>query len=83
MMLDEEKQIPNYRCDECKDCIKCKKSSKTLALSQREKVEQEAIQKSVRIDHEEKKVYVELPFTKDPEQHLKSVFKDDNNRKQA
>jgi len=49
-----------------------------------EKIEQEVIQKSVTIDLENKKVFVDLPFTKPPVEFLKKKhFGKDNNYDQA
>ena len=72
----------NYRCAKCLRC-KCSTTSRSKMISLTEAIEQEAIEKSVHIDLEQKKVFVDLPFTKPPEEFLTSRHGDDNNYKQA
>lgn len=72
-----------YRCPECAKCIKCKESSKTKAISLKEKIEQTFIDKSVFVDLEKKKVFVDMPFVKDPVHFLTERHKGPNNRSQA
>ena len=72
----------NFRCDKCSRC-KCASSSISKMKSLSEAVEQEAIQKSVSLDLEAKKVFVDLPFTKPPEEYLTKRHGGDNNYDQA
>ena len=52
-------------------------------LSITEQIEQEAIEKSVTVDLEEKKVFVDLPFTTAPDEYLSKKHGDSNNYNQA
>ena len=72
-----------YRCPECAKCIRCKESTKTKAISLNEKVEQTFIEKSVSIDLENRKVMVDMPFTKDPVEFLTNRHRGPDNYKQA
>lgn len=84
--IDFEDQgfIENYRCDKCAKCQKCLSSDRSKMMSLQEKMEQEAISKSVTVNLEEKKVYVDLPFIKPPVEFLrKRHFGEDSNYKQA
>jgi len=56
-----------------------KKTPREKMMSIQEKVEQEAIVKSVSINTDDKKTYVELPFTKDPVKALKKKHYGKNN----
>ena len=72
------------RCENCKLCTKCGTSTKSRMISLQEQVEQQAINDSVKIDLNEKKVYVDLPFIKAPIPHLKKRhFGKDSNYQQA
>ena len=79
---DDKDDTINFRCDKCSKC-KCASSSISKMKSLAEAVEQEAIQKSVSLDLEAKKVYVDLPFTKPPEEFLAKRHGGDNNYDQA
>jgi len=80
---DDMDNTVNFRCSECQRC-KCSTSNRTKMMSLVEKIEQEVIQKSVTIDLENKKVFVDLPFTKPPVEFLKKKhFGKDNNYDQA
>ena len=58
----------DYRCTKCANCKDCLKSGRTRARSQREEDEQCVIESSVRINWEEKKCYVFLPWIKSPQE---------------
>jgi hypothetical protein len=62
----------HYRCETCIQCPRCGMSSKTRMISLQEKMEQEAIKKSIHIDLKNKKVFVDLPFMKNPVPALKT-----------
>ena len=79
----ERDDVPNYRCKICKQCEECKKSAKNKAMSRQERLEQDAIEQSVKIDYEKKQATVTLPFMKDPEQYFPKVFGDNDNRRMA
>ena len=72
-----------YRCPDCAKCIKCKESAKTKAISLNEMVEQSFIEKSVHIDVNNRKVFVDMPFTKDPVEFLTARHKGPDNKYQA
>lgn len=83
--FDEEDQshIANYRCEDCLKCKKCSLSDRSKMMSLQEKMEQEAIEKSVHINLEERKVYVDLPFIKPPVEALRKRHHANSNFKQA
>jgi hypothetical protein len=82
--IDEEDKDDtiNFRCEVCMRC-KCATSSTTRMISLTEQVEQEAIEKSVSIDLENKRVLVDLPFTSPPEIFLSERHGSDSNYSQA
>ena len=71
-----------YRCQKCARC-RCNTNNRIKMMSLLEQIEQEAIEKSVTISLEEKKVYVDLPFTKPPGEFLTARHGGDNNYNQA
>ena len=84
--VDEPDQglVSDIRCDDCRKCKKCSLSDRGKMLSLQEKIEQEAIERSVEINLEEKKVYVDLPFIKPPVSALmKKHNGESDNYKQA
>ena len=81
---DDVEQTHSLRCEDCVRCKKCGQSARTRMISLQEKVEQEAIERSVTIDLEARKTWVDLPFLKDPIPSLKAKHKGkDNNYYQA
>ena len=73
-----------YRCSECLKCITCKQSGRKKAISLQERFEQEIIDKSIKIDLVNKKVFADMPFLKDPVQFLKEKHRNlSDNRYQA
>ena len=81
---DDQENVQNYRCDDCARCKKCFISDRSKMMSLQEKIEQEAIEKSVHIDLNQNKVFVDLPFIKPPVDALmKRHMGEDNNFKQA
>ena len=84
--VDEEDMAfaDGYRCETCAQCKKCLVSDRTKMMSLQETIEQEAIEKSVQIDLENGRVYVDLPFIKPPVPALKKRHNEaDNNFYQA
>ena len=63
---DDTGTLVSYRCPTCAKCLKCKETGKTQAVTLQESAEQVIIENSVSINYEKKKVFVDLPFTKDP-----------------
>jgi hypothetical protein len=78
---DDLDDTTTYRCPKCSKCITCKKSSKESATSIQDMVEQQAIRDSVII--EDGKVWVDVPFTKDPDTFLTKRHHGNSNRAQA
>ena len=58
----------DFRCSKCANCKDCLKSGRSRARSQREEDEQVTIESSVRIDWENKRCYVYLPWIKSPQE---------------
>ena len=84
--VDEEDQglIKDFRCTDCARCKKCSLSDRSKMMSLQEKMEQEAIKKSVTINLKEHKVFVDLPFIKPPIPALKKRHNgEEDNFKQA
>ena len=79
---DDKDCTINFRCDKCMRC-KCASSSKGKMMSLSEAMEQEAIEKSVTVDLDAKRVFVDLPFTKPPAEFLSKRHGGDNNYDQA
>ena len=84
-IVDQEDvgDVVSYRCPACSKCVRCKESGKTRAITLQEAVEQDIIEKSVTIDREKGKVYVDLPFLKDPVPFLTQRHRGPNNLKSA
>jgi len=84
-LIDEEDidDVISYRCSDCAKCLKCQQSNRMKTLSLQEVMEQEVIEKSVTIDLEQSKVFVDLPFIKDPDEFMIKRHGGDNNYKQA
>ena len=80
---DDIGEVVAYRCSECSKCIKCKESGKSRAVTLQESMEQEIIEKSVTIDREKRKVFVDLPFTKDPVPFLTKRHRASDNLRSA
>ena len=81
---DDVEQTHALRCEDCAKCKKCGQSARSRMISLQEKIEQEAIEASVKIDLVENKAWVDLPFLKDPITHLKSKHNgEDSNFNQA
>ena len=84
--LMDEDDIPaviDFRCDVCANCPKCRVSARAKTRSHQEEYEQEVIEKSVTINFEEKKVFVDLPFIKPPVEFLTTKHNKDDNMRQA
>ena len=80
---DDVGQEVSYRCPTCSKCVKCKESGKTQAVTLQESVEQDIIEKSVTVDKEKGKVFVDLPFLRDPVPFLTQKHKGPDNYKTA
>ena len=60
----------SYRCVQCRDCSICKQNEKIEYISIQEEVEQNIIDKSVKVDLVTCETTAKLPFMKDPSQKL-------------
>jgi hypothetical protein len=84
--LQDELDIPEiveFRCDACANCPTCKLSARAKTKSLQESFEQEVIEKSVHVNLEEAKVWVDLPFIKEPVEYLTKKHGGTNNFNQA
>ena len=81
--LDRDQDIVSYRCPQCEDCDKCKKSNRLQSSSLRDRSEQKLIEKSISIDYNLKQVTVSLPFLRDPVDFFLKHFKGNSNYGQA
>ena len=59
-----------FRCVDCRSCKKCKSGPKIEAISLQEELEDNMIEKCVRVDLEAAKTVARLPFLFDPLTHL-------------
>ena len=59
-----------YRCPDCSKCVVCKRSWRRAAILLQESAEQSIIDSSVKLDLENKRVLVKLPWVRDPVQPL-------------
>ena len=84
-LIDEGdiENIVEYRCPTCSRCTECKESSRYKTRSLQETMEQEIIEKSVHVDLDAGKVFVDLPFIVDPVKALSKRHKGNNNYYQA
>jgi len=81
--MEPDEEIVNYRCPRCEDCSDCKSSNRLISSSLKERSEQKLIEDSVKINYEENRVSVTLPFIKDPVAFLQKHFKSTSNYSQA
>ena len=71
-LIDEDDMADTitYRCPDCSKCIVCKRFCRRNAISLQESAEQTIIESSVRLDLENQRVLVTLPWVRDPVQPL-------------
>ena len=67
---DDTADTITYRCPECSKCVVCKRSCRRTAISLQESVEQGIIEASVKLDLENGRVVVNLPWIREPVQPL-------------
>ena len=67
---DDTADASMYRCPECSKCDVCKRSCRRTAISLQESPEQTIIESSVKLDLENQRVLVTLPWVRDPVQPL-------------
>ena len=84
-MIDEDDvdNIVDYRCPSCAECKRCKESNRSKTLSLQERMEQDLIEKSVKLDTETNKVWIDLPFLKPPDEFLSKRHRGPSNYYQA
>ena len=84
--LQDEMDIPEiveFKCDSCANCPTCKLSARVKTKSLQESFEQQVIEKSVHVDMVEAKVWVDLPFIKEPVEYLTKKHSGPSNYNQA
>jgi hypothetical protein len=71
-LMDEQdiQDVKETKCDKCANCPMCRLSARAKTRSLQEQFEQDLIAKSVTVDFEKKKVYVDLPFIRPPAKFL-------------
>ena len=67
---DDTADTITYRCPDCSKCVVCKRSWRRTAISPQESAEQSIIESSVKLDLENKRILVKLPWVRDPVQPL-------------
>ena len=63
---DDTADTFTYRYPECSKCVVCKRSRRRTATSLQESAEQTIIKSSVKLDLENQRVLVTLPWVRDP-----------------
>jgi competence transcription factor ComK len=84
--LQDELDIPeivDFRCDSCANCPTCKLSARAKTKSLQESFEQQVIEKSVHVNLQDAKVWVDLPFIKEPVEYLTKKHGGSNNFNQG
>ena len=75
LRLEQECGIDlNYRCVKCRDCPACKNSDKTEAVSLKEEAEMELVDKSVKLDLENKRIVCTLPLRGEERDYLTTNY---------
>ena len=71
-LVDEDDMADTitYRCPDCSKCVVCKRSCRRMAITLHESAEQTIIESSVKLDTENRRVLVTLPWVRDPVQPL-------------
>ena len=80
---DDTADTITYRCPECSKCVVCKRSRRRTAISLQESAEQTIIESSVKLDLENQRVLVTLPWVRDPVQPLIDKHRGKSNIHQA
>ena len=84
--LPDELDIPEVvelKCSDCVNCPTCKHSARAKTKSLQESFEQEVIEKLVHVDIEHQRVWVDLPFVKEPVEFLSRKHGASDNKRQA
>ena len=84
-LVDEDNTVDTitYRCPDCSKCVVCKPSCRRTAISLQESAEQTIIESSVKLDLENQRVLVTLPWVRDPIQPLIDKHRGTSNIHQA
>ena len=80
---DDTTDTITYRCPDCSKCVVCKRSRRRTAISLQESAEQAIIEASVKLDLENKRVVVNLPWIKNPVRPLTEKHRGNSNIHQA
>ena len=80
---DDTADTITYRCPNCSKCVVCKRSRRRTAISLQESAEQTIIESSVKLDTENRRVQVTLPWVRDPVQPLIDKHRGNSNIHQA
>ena len=76
---DDTADTITYRCPDCSKCVVCKRSRKRTAVLLQKAAEQTVIESSVKLDLENQRVLVTLPWIRDPVQPLIDKHKGKSN----
>ena len=84
-LVDEDDTVDTitYRCPDCSKFMVCKRSRRRTAISLQESAEQTIIESSVKLDLENQRVLVTLPWVRDPIQPLIDKHRGTSNIHQA
>ena len=80
---DDTADTITYRCPDCSKCVVCKRSRRRSAISLQESAEQIIIESSVKLDLENQRIVVTLPWVRDPIQPLTDNHRGTSNIHQA
>ena len=80
---DDTADTITYRYPECRKCVVCKRSQRRTAISLQESAEQTIIDSRVKLDLENKRVGVKVPWVRDPNQPLIDKHQGSSNIHQA
>ena len=76
IVKDDTADTITYRCSDCSKCVVCKRSCRQTAISLQESAEQGIIESSVKLDLENRRVRLKLPWIRDPVQTLIEKYRD-------
>jgi hypothetical protein len=84
-LMDEQdiQDVKKTKCDKCANCPMCRLSARAKTRSLQEQFEQDLIAKSVTVDFEKKKVFVDLSFIRPPAEFLSRKHGRSDNYNQA
>ena len=75
LRLEQEPDLDlNYRCIKCRDCTACKDADRTEAISLKEEAEMEQVDKSVKLDLDNKQIICTLPLKGEERDYLTTNY---------